>query len=192
MTRVELLEVYAPNRQAWRDWLTTHHQTSKGVWLVYYKVKSGKPSILYSEAVQEALCFGWIDSKVNRMDEERYKQVFTPRKPTSVWSKLNKQYVEALMAANLMTKAGLAAIEIAKSNGSWESLDEIEALIMPSDLQEAFFSFPDALAFFETCAKSYRKNIFFYLQQAKREETRKKRLQAVVEAASQGKRLNSI
>ncbi|HHP7232666.1 MAG TPA: YdeI family protein, partial [Xenococcaceae cyanobacterium] len=127
----------AINRQSWRNWLQQNHQNYSGVWLIYYKVKSGKPSIRYQEAVQEALCFGWIDSKVKSLDEARYQQIFTPRKPNSVWSKLNKQYVQELIAQNLMTEAGLEKIAIAKQNGSWHTLDEVEALIIPEDLQKS-------------------------------------------------------
>jgi len=100
-----LATVYAQSRVVWREWLAINHQTSPGIWLVYYKVKSGKPSIRYPEAVKEALCFGWIDSKVKSLDSDRYQQIFTPRKPNSVWSKLNKQYIEELMAADLITPA---------------------------------------------------------------------------------------
>ena len=92
----------AKNRQAWREWLEQNYTTSIGVWLIYYKVKSGQPSVRYSEAVKEALCFGWIDSKAKSIDEERYRQIFTPRKPKSVWSKLNKQYIQELIEQGLM------------------------------------------------------------------------------------------
>lgn len=121
----------ATSREEWREWLEKNHRTSFGLWLIYYKVKSGKPSVRYSEAVKEALCFGWIDSKVKSLDEERYMQIFTPRKPKSVWSKLNKQYIEELIEQGLMTIAGLEKIAAAKQNGSWNSLDAIEALIIP-------------------------------------------------------------
>lgn len=103
----QLETIYAVDRNTWRDWLEKNHDTASGIYLIYYKVKSGKPSILYSEAVKEALCFGWIDSKVKSLDEERYQQIFTPRKLKSVWSKLNKQYIEELIDQGLMTEAGL-------------------------------------------------------------------------------------
>ena len=109
-----LESIYASDRASWRDWLQKNHLTRSGVWLVYYKVKSSKSSVLYAEAVKEALCFGWIDSKVKSIDEERYQQIFTPRKPKSVWSKLNKQYIEELIAQGLMTDAGLAKITAAQ------------------------------------------------------------------------------
>ena len=133
----QLETIYAVDRNTWRGWLEENHGTALGIYLIYYKVKSGKPSVRYSEAVKEALCFGWIDSKVKSLDEERYQQIFTPRKPKSVWSKLNKQYIKELIDQGLMTDAGLKKIEAAKQNGSWESLDEIEALTIPVDLQQA-------------------------------------------------------
>src|SRR5689334_11985878 len=92
----QLESIYASDRNQWREWLAKNHLTSLGVWLIYYKVKSGQPSVRYSEAVKEALCFGWIDSKVKSLDENRYQQIFTPRRPKSAWSKLNKQYIEEL------------------------------------------------------------------------------------------------
>lgn len=128
-----LESIYASDRAVWRSWLERNHLTSSGIWLIYYKVKSGKPSVLYAEAVKEALCFGWIDSKVKSIDEERYQQIFTPRKPKSVWSKLNKQYIEELIDQGLMTDAGLAKITAAQQDNSWTILDAIEALIMPVD-----------------------------------------------------------
>jgi uncharacterized protein YdeI (YjbR/CyaY-like superfamily) len=117
----------AIDRTAWRNWLVENHQTSAGIWLIYYKVKSGKPSVRYSEVVKEALCFGWIDSKVKSLDTDRYMQSITPRKPKSVWSKLNKQYIEELIQQGLMTEAGLEKINAAKQDGSWTILDAIEA-----------------------------------------------------------------
>ncbi len=110
----QLESCYAKNRKEWREWLEKNHRTSVGVWLIYYKVKSGQPSVQYSEAVKEALCFGWIDSKAKSLDEERYMQIFTPRKSKSVWSKLNKQYIEELIEQGLMTEAGLEKIATAK------------------------------------------------------------------------------
>jgi len=109
---LQLQTIYAGDRTEWRRWLQENHQNSIGVWLIYYKVGSGKPSVLYPEAVKEALCFGWIDSKVKSLDEERYKQIFTPRKLKSVWSKLNKQYIEELLREGLMTEMGLQKIAI--------------------------------------------------------------------------------
>jgi uncharacterized protein YdeI (YjbR/CyaY-like superfamily) len=179
---------FCPNsREQWRKWLETNHLTSSGVWLIYYKVKSGKPSVRYSEAVKEALCFGWIDSKVKLLDEERYMQIFTPRKPKSVWSKLNKQYIEELIEQGLIAKAGLDKIAMAKQNGSWNSLDAIEALIIPSDLNQALEANKTAKDYFEALSNSSKKNILFWIESAKRPQTRLKRIEQIVNSAAQNK-----
>ena len=178
---------YAANRQEWRKWLERNYHTSFGIWLIYYKVKSGKPSVQYSEAVKEALCFGWIDSKVKSLDEERYMQVFTPRKPKSVWSKLNKQYIEELTAQGLMTEAGFEKIEKAKQNGSWYKLDAIEALIIPVDLNQALAANETANKYFELFSNSSKKNILSWVENAKRPETRLKRIEQTIISATQNK-----
>lgn len=177
----------ATNCQEWRQWLNKNHRTSSGVWLIYYKVKSGKPSVRYSEAVKEALCFGWIDSKVKSLDEERYKQIFTPRKTKSVWSKLNKQYVEELIKQGLMTEAGFEKIEAAKQDDSWNSLDAIEALIVPTDLKQALEANQTANRYFEVFSKSAKKSILFWIESAKRPETRLKRIEQTISSAAQNK-----
>lgn len=176
-----LLSVHAPNRQVWRDWLKENHQKYSGVWLVYYKVKSPKPSIRYPEAVQEALCFGWIDSKLQSLDAESYQQVFTPRKPKSVWSKLNKQYVQQLIEQGLMTEAGLKAIAIAQENGSWNALDEVEALIIPDDLAQAFLQNQIAAQNYAKLSKSKQKNLLLSLSLAKQPQTRATRIQKIID-----------
>jgi uncharacterized protein YdeI (YjbR/CyaY-like superfamily) len=179
--------VYASDRNNWRRWLEQNHQDAIGVWLVYYKIKSGKPSVQYSEAVQEALCFGWIDSKVQSLDEDRYRQIFTPRKPRSVWSKLNKQYIEELIAQGKMTEAGLEKIALAKQDGSWTSLDEIEALVIPADLKTALEADDAANRNFEAFSNTIKKNILFWIQSAKRPETRLQRIEKTVSSAAQNK-----
>ncbi len=179
----QLAQFQAVSRQAWRTWLADNHQTAKGVWLVYYKVKTGKSSVRYQEAVKEALCFGWIDSKVKSLDEERYQQIFTPRKPKSVWSKLNKIYIAELLEQGLMTESGLQKIAIAKINGSWNALDEIEALIIPEDLQAAFNENEIAHKNFEGFNNSTKKNILFWISNAKRPQTRSQRIKLTITAA---------
>ena len=179
--------VYASDRACWRQWLEQNYQNAIGVWLVYYKVKSGKPSVQYSEAVKEALCFGWIDSKVQSLDAESYRQIFTPRKPKSVWSKLNKQYIEELIAEGKMTEAGLAKIIAAKQDGSWTSLDLIEALVVPDDLKQALETDYAANINFEAFNKTTKKNILFWIQSAKRPETRLSRIEKTICAATQNK-----
>ncbi len=182
-----LESIYASDRASWREWLERNHRTSSGIWLIYYKVKSGKPSVLYTEAVKEALCFGWIDSKVKSIDEERYRQIFTPRKPKSVWSKLNKQYVEELIDQKLMTDAGLTKILAAKQDNSWTILDAIEALVIPADLIAALGNNQTAQQNFEQFGNSSKKNILFWIESAKRPETRLKRVEQTEIAAARNK-----
>jgi uncharacterized protein YdeI (YjbR/CyaY-like superfamily) len=179
--------VYASDRACWRQWLQQNSGNAIGVWLVYYKVKSGKPSVRYSEAVKEALCFGWIDSKVKSLDAESYRQIFTPRKPKSVWSKLNKQYIEELIAEGKMTEAGLEKIIAAKQDGSWTSLDLIEALVIPADLQQALETDDTANKNFEAFSQTTKKNILFWIQSAKRPETRSSRIEKTIFAIAQNK-----
>ncbi len=181
----QLEEVYASDRQVWRQWLAQNHRTSFGIWLIYYKVKSAQPSVQYSEAVKEALCFGWIDSKVKSLDGDRYKQIFTPRKPQSVWSKLNKNYIEELIAQGLMTPAGLDKIAAAKQDGSWSALDAIEALIIPLDLKQALAANQTADRNFTAFSNSTKKNILFWIESAKRAETRLNRIEKTVNSAAQ-------
>ncbi|KST70062.1 YdeI/OmpD-associated family protein [Mastigocoleus testarum] len=183
----QLDSIYAANRQEWREWLEKNHSTTIGIWLIYYKVKSSKSSVKYSEAVKEALCFGWIDSKVKSIDQERYMQIFTPRKPKSVWSKLNKQYIEELIEQNLMTAAGFAKITAAKEDGSWEALDAIEALIIPEDLKQALESNEAAKRNFEAFSNSSKKSILFWISSAKRQQTRLKRIEKTVNSAAENK-----
>lgn len=183
----QLQTIYASDRREWREWLQKNHLTSLGIWLIYYKVKSGKPSVKYSEAVQEALCFGWIDSKVKSLDEDRYQQIFTPRKPKSVWSKLNKQYIAQLIEQGLMTENGLEKIAVAKQDGSWTSLDAVEALTIPIDLQQALEANQTAKLNFEKFSNSLKKNILFWIDSAKRPETRLKRIEQTIISVAQNR-----
>ena len=180
----------ASTRQAWRDWLAENHASSPGIWFISYKKTSGKPRVSYEEAVEEALCFGWIDSKPSKLDDERYKLAFTPRKPKSVWSKPNKERVERLIAEGLMTPAGQRCIDIAKENGSWETLDNVEALIMPTDLADALSANATAKAYFEAFSNSVKKGIYYWIESAKRPETRQKRVNETVRLAEQNKKAN--
>lgn len=183
MEEKELL--YFKNAQEWREWLHDNHHSSKGVHLVFYKVNSDQESMRWEEAVQVAICYGWIDSTVKRLDEERRRQMFTPRKDKSVWSKLNKTYIEQLIANNLMHESGLRKIEIAKQNGSWESLDAVESLQMPQDLEIAFSQNKIALDNYHSFSPSYRKSYLYWLNQSKREETRKARITEIVSLCEQ-------
>jgi uncharacterized protein YdeI (YjbR/CyaY-like superfamily) len=182
--RGELAErVYVPDRVAWRAWLAEHHATASGVWLVYYKKESGKPRVAYDEAVEEALCFGWIDSRSNAIDGERYAQLFTPRRAGSPWSRPNKQRVAELTRRGLMAPAGLAAIERARRDGSWVAYDEVEDLRIPADLEEALAANATAAACFAAFGASSKKQILWWIASAKRPETRRKRVEQMVAAA---------
>jgi uncharacterized protein YdeI (YjbR/CyaY-like superfamily) len=140
--------------------------------------------------VQEALCFGWIDSKPNKVDDARSKILVTPRKPTSNWSGVNKRYVEQLLAEGLTTPAGQRLIDAAKANGAWDALNDVEAQVIPPDLVKAFAKAKKALAFFESEPKTYRRGVLEWLGAAKTAETRLKRLTEIVEASKLGLRAN--
>ena len=173
------------SRQAWREWLQANHAKKQAVWLIYYKKKSNLPTVIYSDAVDEALCFGWIDSKAKPIDEEKYMLFFTKRKPKSIWSRINKEKIERLTKEGLMTKAGFEIIEIAKQNGSWTILDESEALIVPEDLDNAFQKSVSAKDYFSSLSRSDKRNILQWLVLAKRQETREKRITEIIELAEQ-------
>jgi len=173
------------SRQEWRKWLEENHQSRKSVWLIFYKSKSGKPTVKYSEAVDEALCFGWIDSKAKSLDEEKYMQFYSKRKPKSVWSKINKEKVQRLTESGLMTDAGFEAIGIAKRNGSWSILDNVELLVIPADLEAEFQKYPDSNNYFLSLSRSDKRNILQWLVLAKTNETKQKRILEIVESAGQ-------
>jgi uncharacterized protein YdeI (YjbR/CyaY-like superfamily) len=177
----DLRRVQPRSRRAWRAWLRKNHASSSGVWLVYAKKHSGIPSLSYNDAVEEALCFGWIDSKVNPIDDALYMQVFTPRKPKSGWSALNRARVERLLAAGLMTAAGLRVVEAAKKSGAWEAWKPIEDLTVPPDLAEAIRASPDASRNWASYSASRRKGVLYRLAGARRPETRARYLRDIVE-----------
>ncbi len=171
---------YPKSKKEWRDWLQKNHLVENSIWLIKYKQKSGKPTISWSEAVDEALCFGWIDSTIKKLDEERTIQFFTKRKAKSTWSKINKQKVSFLIEQGLMSQAGLNSIEIAKENGSWTILDSVEELEIPNDLELELKLNPKADAFFQSISKSVKKSILYWIVAAKRQETRQKRIKEII------------
>ena len=177
--------VTAANRDEWRGWLAEHHAAEKAAWLVIHKKASAEPSVTYDEAVEEALCFGWIDSRGNKMDESRYRLAFTPRKPGSVWAATNKARVERLIAQGRMTPAGLALIDAAKADGSWDALNHVDALEFPDDLLGALAANPTAQRYFDAFPDSTKRQILFWVTSAKRAETRAKRIATTVELAEQ-------
>lgn len=185
MPENEIETVYPKSRQEWREWLLVNHNKKQSIWLLYYKKKSNIPSVSYNDAVDEALCFGWIDSKAKPIDEEKYIQFFSRRKEKSVWSKINKAKVERLIHEGLMTSAGIEIIEKAKQNGCWTILDAAEELIIPDDLEAEFRKKPNAKTYYESLSRSDKRNILQWLVLAKRQETRQKRITEIVELAEQ-------
>ena len=174
---------YPETPEQWRNWLVENHTRDNGIWLVQYNKKSGKPSVSWSEAVDEALCFGLIDSLKKKLDDESSIQYFGKRKPKSTWSKINKQKIEKLTAENRMFQSGLNCIIIAKENGSWEILDSIEELIIPEDLLLELSSRPNTTEFFQNLSKSIKKMMLYWIISAKRPETRQKRIFEIAESA---------
>lgn len=179
------IEMYLfADRGEWRKWLDQHHKSKSEAWLIFYKKGTEKEFIKYEQAVEEALCFGWIDSQVKKIDEERYMQRYTPRKDDSNWSQSNKKRAAKLIESGLMTPAGLEKIEIAKRNGSWTRLDDIEIdILVPEDLEKALADNPQAMENFENYAPSQKKQYLWWLKSAKREETRQKRIREIVKRA---------
>lgn len=180
------IETFCPtSRKDWRQWLRRNHRSKRSVWLVFYKKKSDVPTVTYNDAVDEALCFGWIDSTKRSIDHERSMQFFCKRKPNSVWSKINKGKAQRLIDSGLMTKSGFDCIEAAKQNGSWAILDGVEELKIPRDLAKEFKAKPGSKDYFLSLSKSVRKSILQWLVLAKRPETRQKRITEIAELAAQ-------
>lgn len=176
MTKSTVSTFYPTSSAKWRAWLKKNHAKEKSVWLIGYKKSSGKPTVSWSEAVDEALCFGWIDSTRKSIDHECYIQFFSKRKAKSTWSKINKAKVEVLITEGRMTAAGLACIELAKENGSWNSLDTVEELTIPKDLEKEFKSRKGSQDYFLSLSKSMRKMMLHWITMAKRPETRQARI----------------
>lgn len=172
------------DRPAWRGWLAKHHASSPGVWLVYFKKASGRSRLTYPEIVEEALCFGWIDSLPRALNDERAMQYVSPRKPGSPWSRVNKRRVETLIETGLMTEAGLAKIEVAKSDGSWSSYDAVESLTVPPDLKRALAAERDAEHNFAAFSDSTKKQLLWWITSAKRPATRMARITKLVASAT--------
>jgi uncharacterized protein YdeI (YjbR/CyaY-like superfamily) len=182
----ELKTFYPKNNEVWRKWLDKNHITEASVWFVFYKKISNQPTVKYSEAVDIALCYGWIDSKQMPIDEEKYMQFFCKRKPKSVWSRVNKAKVERLIAEGRMQKAGFEVIEIAKQNGSWNILDNAENLIIPEELEKEFKKYKNAKTNFLNLSRTDKRNILQWLNMAKRSETIQKRIEDIASLAEQG------
>lgn len=186
MMQKKEIETFSPkNRQQWRRWLEKNHDKKQSIWLIFYKKKSNITTISRSDALDEALCFGWIDSTARPIDDEQFMQSFTRRKPNSVWSKINKGNIERLIGEGIMTQAGYQSIEVAKQNGSWSILDDVEELIIPKDLVKEFKSQPGSKDYFMSLSKSVKKSMLQWIVLAKRPETRQKRIAEIAELAGQ-------
>lgn len=188
MSIAEIDCFYPATKQEWRAWLHENHDKRQSVWLVCYKKKSNIPSVSWGDAVDEALCYGWIDSVRKTLDEDRYIQFFCKRKVGGTWSKINKAKVEKFIADGTMMPAGLASIELAKKNGSWNFLDDVEELIIPADLEEAFSLRAGSKDYFLSLSKSVKKIILHWVVSAKRPETRLKRVEEIADKAAEGKK----
>lgn len=179
---------HPPDRAAWRVWLAEHHGTARGVWVMSWRRASGREAIPYEELVLEALCFGWIDSTVNTLDEERGLQLMTPRKAKSTWTRLNRQRIADLDAQGLVTDAGRRAVEVARANGWWTILDPVEDLIEPDDLAAALDACPPARAAWDGFPPSSRKQMLWWVISAGKAETRAARVDKIVAEAEEGRR----
>ena len=186
----ELKQIYQRDAKSWRKWLGAHYDKSQGIWLIYYKKHSGKPRVPYNEAVEEALCFGWIDSTVKRVDEDRYMQKFTPRKARSNWSEHNKKRVEKMIRLGKMNEAGMNAVNIAKKNGKWD--EAIESQInyeLSTDLLELLRQNTQAFAVYSKLAPSHKKQYNNWIMSAKKPDTRLKRCREMIRLLESGNKM---
>ena len=179
---------HAETRAQWRAWLAANHQSERGVWLCSWKQQSGRPFCPYPEVVEEAICFGWIDSTVNTLDQDRGLQLLTPRKPKSTWTRLNRRRVADLAAAGLMADAGWRAVEVAQGNGWWTILDPVEDLVEPDQLAAALDADPAARSNWDEFPPSARKLMLWWVISAVRDDTKSKRIATIVEKAARGER----
>jgi uncharacterized protein YdeI (YjbR/CyaY-like superfamily) len=189
MSRLDDAERVQPASPAqWRAWLEEQGPTSQGAWLVTWKRHTGRPTVTYDEAVTEALAVGWVDSVARRLDEDRSMLWFSPRRPASGWSRPNKQRVERLYAEGRMGAAGQRAIDVAKDNGAWSLLDDVEDLVVPDDLAAEFERHPGARKSWDAFPRSARRAALEWIVQAKRAPTRAARVAEVAERSGRGER----
>ncbi|MBN2029343.1 YdeI/OmpD-associated family protein [bacterium] len=183
-------QIYIKTRTEWRNWLQHNHRNHAGIWLIFYKKHTGKPSLEYDETVEEALCFGWIDSIIKKIDEEKYLRKFTPRKLDSRWSELNKKRILRLEKQGLMTEAGQAIVEAAKKSGLWDKSDRpILSFEVPDDLECALEKNKKAKMFFNRLAPSYRRQFIGWIVVAKQKETRERRICESIALLERGEKL---
>ena len=182
--------VLAESADEWAAWLAAHHTRRTGVWLVTWRARSGRPSLGYEDSVIEALRYGWIDSTGARVDDDRSELWFAPRKRGSGWARTNKRRIDRLIAEGRMEPAGQRVIDAAKADGSWTLLDEVEDLIVPEDLDAAFAAYPGSRSRWDAFPPSTRRAHLEWIVQAKRQETRSRRIDEVARLAQEGKRAN--
>ena len=190
MTDSPMDSVHPRTVAEWRTWLEQHHATSAGVWMVFFKQATGNPRVAYDEAVETALCFGWIDSKPRTLDAGRSMLWFSPRKKASAWSKKNKERIDMLIANGQMHQAGLQKVEDAKQDGSWTQLDAVELLEVPADLRTAFKSYAGSQGNFEAFPRSAKRAILEWISNAKTDVTRAKRVTETARLAAENVRAN--
>ncbi len=180
------------NRDNWRAWLAENNATAPELWLVLYKKNSGKPTVTYDEAVEEALCFGWIDGIIKAIDEEKYATRFSPRRSGSIWSESNKKRVAKMIALGRMTKVGLTKVREAKANGEWDkALAREDVTKIPLELERALQADKIALEKFERLAPSHKRQYIYWIGEAKRDVTRQKRIQETIKMLKANKRLGA-
>lgn len=183
-------QLYVKTRNEWRDWLNQNYDKSTGIWLVFYKKETGKPTLGYDDAVEEALCFGWIDSIIKRIDDEKYARKVTPRKADSRWSELNKKRIAKLSKQGLMTEAGIVKVKAAKASGLWNKPERPEiSLEIPKELESALAKNRKAKNFFDQLAPSYQTQFIGWIAIAKRSETKERRLRESISLLNQGRKL---
>lgn len=177
---MDIQELYFHRDIDWYDWLLVNHDKHKAVYLIFYKLETGIPTMRWEQAVKVALCFGWIDSTVKSLGNGKRKQYFSPRNPKSNWSALNKKYIIELETQGLIQESGYNMIELAKKTGTWTAMDNVENGVIPRQLQFAFDKNPRAYKNYLGFSKSYRKGYLSWLNSAKREATREKRISEII------------
>jgi uncharacterized protein YdeI (YjbR/CyaY-like superfamily) len=179
---------HAETRAQWRAWLEANSDAARGVWLCSWRTSTGRRVCPYGEAVEEAICFGWIDSTVNILDADRVLQLMTPRRPRSAWTRLNRRRAAAMESAGLMTEAGRRAVDAAQQNGWWTISDSVEDLLEPDDLAAALDADAAARAHWNGFPPSARKAMLWWVVSASKDETRARRVERIVTEASHGER----
>jgi uncharacterized protein YdeI (YjbR/CyaY-like superfamily) len=185
MSNADEIESFNPDNNAdWRTWLEENHESEDSIWLIIVKKSSNRPNLTWHEAVDQALCFGWVDGEKQSLDRRKYEQFFSKRKPDSPWSKIDKEKIDQLTKDGLIAEAGLKCVEVAKENGAWAILDSVEALIVPEDLQAAFDVKNASFNFYNGLKKAVKKSLLEWIILAENSTTRQERVDEIAEKAS--------